>query len=255
MIPASVRLGAYLLGLLSLRGLEAVSADHAPTTPRLSRWVSNLSLGAMNGVVISLVCTTCFLLTTRGLFPFRFAPLAALELSPWARLLLEVLILDLLAYLLHWSYHAVPLLWRFHLVHHSDLDLDVSSASRFHLGEVVVSSVVKLAVVGLLGISPAGLVLFEVVMVACAQFQHANLRLPSRVDGVLWWTLVPPAMHRIHHTPVREDTDSNYGTILTFWDRAFRTLRRGDPAPDPSFGVPELRHPLSLPRLLALPFR
>jgi sterol desaturase/sphingolipid hydroxylase (fatty acid hydroxylase superfamily) len=134
--------------------------------------------------------------------------------------------------------------------------LDVSSASRFHTGEVLVSSILKIGVVFLLGISPQGLVVFETVMLACAQFQHANVRLPGRLESGLWWTFVPPAMHRIHHTPTGEDTNSNYGTILTVWDWLLGTLRRRPPDPKPSFGVETLRNPQSLGamRLLVLPF-
>jgi sterol desaturase/sphingolipid hydroxylase (fatty acid hydroxylase superfamily) len=151
---------------------------------------------------------------------------------------------------------VVPLLWRLHVVHHSDLDLDVSSASRFHTGEVLVSSILKIGVVIVVGISPQGLVVFEAVMLACAQFQHANVRLPGHLEAGLWWTLVPPAMHRIHHTPTREDTNSNYGTILTVWDWLLGTVRRHPPDPTASFGVESLRDPqaLGITRLLALPF-
>ena len=115
---------------------------------------------------------------------------------------------------------------------------------------------IAIGVVVLVGISPQGLVVFEAVMLACAQFQHANVRLPVRLEAGLWWTLVPPAMHRIHHTPTQEDTNSNYGTILTVWDWLFGTLRRRPPDPMSSFGVEALRDPQSLGiiRLLVLPF-
>jgi sterol desaturase/sphingolipid hydroxylase (fatty acid hydroxylase superfamily) len=142
-------------------------------------------------------------------------------------------------------------------VHHTDLDLDVSSASRFHTGEVLVASIVKLGLVVVLGIAPLGLVVFEVVMLACAQFQHANIRIPATLESLLWRAIVPPAMHRIHHTPIRADTDSNFGTILTLWDSLFGTFHRRAPDPVASFGVPEMREParLGLVSLAVLPFR
>jgi sterol desaturase/sphingolipid hydroxylase (fatty acid hydroxylase superfamily) len=174
------------------------------------------------------------------------------------RIPIDVLLLDLLVYLLHRAYHVVPFLWRLHLVHHTDLDLDVSSASRFHAGEVLVSSLVKLAAVAFLGISPAGLVTFEALMLFCAQLQHANIRVPRRVEDVLWGTFVPPAMHRIHHTPTAADTNSNFGTILTLWDRLLGTLRRRPATAPPAFGVSEERDEKDLGRLfvlLLLPFR
>jgi len=256
MTQTLVRMGTFLLGLLGFRGLELLSPDHPPTVPLRPRWIANLSLGALNGVIVSAVCASCFVLAAPGVIPWPLAPLRAFSLGPWLRIPLEVAFLDLLVYLLHRSYHAVPFLWRFHAVHHSDLDLDVSSASRFHAGEVIVSSAAKVLVVVVIGISPAGLVAFEAVMLACAQLQHANIRLPQRLDTLLWRTLVPPAMHRIHHTPTRQDTDSNYGTILTAWDALFGTLRRRPGEPIARFGVEGLRpQPLGVLVLAALPFR
>jgi sterol desaturase/sphingolipid hydroxylase (fatty acid hydroxylase superfamily) len=165
-------------------------------------------------------------------------------------------VLDLAVYLLHRAYHRVPLLWRFHSVHHSDRDLDVSSASRFHLGEVAVSGAAKLGVVQLLGISFPGLLAFEIALLLAAQFQHANLRLPRRLEAALVTVLVPPSMHRVHHHPERVSTDSNFGTLLSVWDRLLGTYRPRSPS-DREFGLehyPEADRlgPLAL---FLLPFR
>jgi sterol desaturase/sphingolipid hydroxylase (fatty acid hydroxylase superfamily) len=143
----------------------------------------------------------------------------------------EVLLLDLLVYFPHRAFHV-------------------------HVGEVVVSAVSKFSAVQLLGISPAGLVAFEVVMLLAAQFQHSNVRLPAVVQRALWTALVPPAMHRIHHHPLRAATDSNYGTLASVWDRAFSTLRTEAPS-DREFGVPDLpeAESLGLVALLLLPIR
>lgn len=251
------RFAAFVLGLLGLRGAEVLAPDHPPTAPLRSRWVTNLGLGVANGLIVSLACASCYALSARAGFASRFQLLPALGLDGWTRIALEVVLLDLVTYLLHRAYHVVPVLWRLHVVHHSDLDLDVSSASRFHTGEVLVSSILKVGVVVLLGISPLGLVVFETVMLVCAQFQHANIRIPAEVENGLWRTLVPPAMHRIHHTPTVSDTNSNYGTVLTVWDWLFGTLRRRPPDATISFGVESLRDPraLGITRLLALPFR
>jgi sterol desaturase/sphingolipid hydroxylase (fatty acid hydroxylase superfamily) len=188
--------------------------------------------------------------------PWRWGALEVLPLPPWLRLVLELLVLDALVYLLHRAYHRIPVLWRFHQVHHTDLDLDVTSASRFHAGEVLVSSAAKLVVVALLGISPFGLISFETAMLLAAQFQHANVSLPAAMERPLWWVLVPPAMHRIHHYPARAETDSNFGTILPLWDRLFGTFR-SEPRPVSSFGLPEHRDErrLGLPALLTMPFK
>src|SRR5262249_46235928 len=251
-----VRSIAFLVGLLGLRGVEVRRAHHAPTVARRPRWIANLGLALVNGVLVSLLCAACFVLTARGRLPAPFAPLSRISV-PWVQVLGAVVLLDLITYLLHRAYHKVPLLWRFHLVHHTDLDLDVSSASRFHTGEVLLSAFVKLGLVVLLGITPLSLVIFEIVMLACAQFQHANIRIPARLDTILWKTLVPPAMHRLHHTPNRADTDSNFGTILTLWDSLLGTMNRRAADPVASFGVPQSRDPdrLGLASLAVLPFR
>jgi hypothetical protein len=124
-------------------------------------------------------------------------------------------------------------------------------------GEVLFSSVAKLGAVAALGIPPAGLVVFEVAMLACAQLEHANIRIPARLEPILWRTFVPPAMHRLHHAPNRRDTDSNFGTILTLWDSLLGTMNRREADEEPSFGIPQMRDPkaLSLVLLAALPFR
>jgi sterol desaturase/sphingolipid hydroxylase (fatty acid hydroxylase superfamily) len=256
MTGSFLRFGAFVLGLLGLRGVELLAPDHSPTAPLRARWLVNLGFGAVNGIIVSLACASCYALSAQGEFAGHLGLLRGLELSAWTRIPLEIVFLDFVTYLLHRAYHVVPLLWRLHVVHHSDLDLDVSSASRFHTGEVLVSSILKIGIVVLVGISPQGLVIFEAVMLACAQFQHANVRLPGRLESGLWRTFVPPAMHRIHHTPTREDTNSNYGTILTGWDWLFGTLRRRPPEPMPSFGVETLRdsRSLGITGLLVLPF-
>lgn len=256
MTGSLLRFGAFVLGLLSLRGVELVAPDHPPTVPLRARWLLNLGLGAVNGGIVALACATCYLLSARSGFAAQLGFLRPLNLGAWVRIPLEIVLLDLVTYVLHRAYHEVPLLWRLHVVHHSDLDLDVSSASRFHTGEVFLSSILKVGFVLVVGISPQGLVVFETVMLACAQFQHANIRLPARLEAGLWRTLVPPAMHRIHHTPTRDDTNSNYGTILTVWDALLGTLRRHTPDPVASFGVETLRDPrqVGAARILTLPF-
>src|SRR5512141_753140 len=210
-----MRLGAFLAGLLGFKSVEMLEPHHEPTAPLRLRWITNLCLGLVNGILVSLLCASCFFLTAQGRLPAGFAPLPRLTSSVSVQIVVGVVLLDLLSYALHRAYHRSPFLWRFHLVHHTDLDLDVSSASRFHTGEVLFSSVVKLGAVIVFGIPPSGLVVFEVVMLACSQFQHANIRIPARLESILWRTFVPPAMHRLHHSPKPKDTDSNFGTILT----------------------------------------
>jgi sterol desaturase/sphingolipid hydroxylase (fatty acid hydroxylase superfamily) len=252
----TLRFGCFLAGLIGFVAWELVARHHHPTVPVSRRWLVNLSLGAINGLVTSVVCASCLLLASIEAAPWRYGVFNVLPAPGWLRVVLEVLLLDLVVYLLHRAFHRWPLLWRLHRVHHTDRDLDVTSASRFHAGEVVVSGVTKFTTVQLLGISPVGLITFEVFMLLSSQFQHANIRLPARVERTLWKVLVPPAMHRIHHHPLRITTDSNYGTLTSAWDRLFGTLRAAAPS-DREFGLPESPRapPLGLVELLLLPVR
>jgi hypothetical protein len=160
MAGSLLRLGAFVLGLLGLRGVELVAPDHLPTAPMRARWLVNLGFGAVNGIIVSLACASCYALSAQSELAAHLGPLRGLGLGVWTRIPLEIVLLDLVTYLLHRAYHAAPLLWRLHVVHHSDMDLDVSSASRFHTGEVLVSSILKIGVVIVAGISPQGLVIF-----------------------------------------------------------------------------------------------
>lgn len=251
----SLRLPLFLFGLVTFLSWELARPHHRAKPRRVGRWLENLGLAAINGGVVTAVCYICFFVAAQGWAPWRHGPFHTLESLPALRIVLEIATLDLIAYGLHRAYHATPLLWRFHAVHHTDADLDVTSASRFHLGEVAVSSVAKLGAFTLLGISPIGLVAFEVSMLLAAQFQHANIPLPARLERALWWTFVPPAMHRLHHYPEQRLTDSNYGTILTLWDRLFGSLRQAErPA---RFGIEgaAVRPPAGVARLFAYPAR
>ncbi len=256
MTQGALRLVFFLGGLFTLLSWELTAPHHPPTVSRGRRWLANLAFAAINGVAISAVCLACYGLAAREAWPWRAGLFEAARFAPWLRWPLEIALLDLVVYGLHRAYHRVPLLWRFHAVHHSDRDLDVTSASRFHLGEVAVSGAGKLATVVAFGISPTGLVAFEIAMLLAAQFQHANLRLPRRLESALQLVLVPPAMHRVHHHPERASTDSNFGTLLSLWDRLFGSFRRRSPS-DREFGLsqyPEAER-LGPLRLFLLPFR
>ncbi|HVT60725.1 MAG TPA: sterol desaturase family protein [Thermoanaerobaculia bacterium] len=255
MTQGSLRVAFFLGGLFTLLSWELVKPHHPPAAPRWRRWLANLGLALINGSVVSALCIMCITLAERRAAPWRYGLFERLSVPRGIRLGLEILVLDLLVYLLHRLYHRAPFFWRFHQVHHTDLDLDVTSASRFHLGEVFSSAAAKLAAVQSLGISPTGLVAFEISLLLAAQFQHANILLPRLLERSLWWTFVPPAMHRVHHHPTPE-MNSNFGTLVTAWDRLLGTLRRSPVEPS-AFGLPELRNEekLGLWTLLQMPFR
>jgi sterol desaturase/sphingolipid hydroxylase (fatty acid hydroxylase superfamily) len=169
------------------------------------------------------------------------------------------LLLDFAIYLQHMALHAVPALWRLHRMHHADLEFDVTTGSRFHPIEIVLSMIIKLAIVAALGVPPVAIFAFEIVLNATAIFNHANVRLPASVDRLVRWLVVTPDMHRVHHSVLTPETNSNFGFNLPWWDRLFGTYRDQptDGHEAMTVGVAELRHPseLRLDRMLTQPFR
>ena len=177
-------------------------------------------------------------------------------LPAWAEGALAFLLLDYTNYLWHILNHKVPLLWRFHLVHHVDLDLDVTTAVRFHFGEIIGSVLFRGAAVVLTGASPLLVLVYEIVFEAATQFHHSNLRLPLRLERALSKVFVTPRMHGIHHSVFRSETDSNYSVIFSWWDRLHKTLRLHVHQQTVTIGVPSYHNPqeLTFGFLLKLPF-
>jgi sterol desaturase/sphingolipid hydroxylase (fatty acid hydroxylase superfamily) len=172
-------------------------------------------------------------------------------------LIATFLLMDYAYWWWHWVNHMVPLFWRFHNVHHTDLDLDVSTAARFHFGEMLFSVAFLSFAVILFGIDPIALLVFFISFEAATLFHHSNWRLPICVERLLNHVLVTPRMHGIHHSIVQRETNSNWGTIFCWWDKLHRTLRRDIPQNEITIGVAAYRdeHELTLGKLLALPFR
>jgi len=153
-----------------------------------------------------------------GLFPW-------LGLPKWLTLVLTVVVMDWVIWGQHWLFHKYPLLWRLHRMHHSDLAFDVTTSLRFHPLEIVLSMAIKMVVVVLLGAPPVGVLVFEVLLNGVAMFNHSNIQLPQRWDSILRWVMVTPDMHRVHHSSIMKETNSNYGFNLSCWDRLFKTYR------------------------------
>ena len=178
-------------------------------------------------------------------------------LPVWAELLLTVAVMDFILYIWHLLNHEVPLLWRFHRVHHSDLNMDVSTATRFHIGELAISAVIKIALVFFLGASVLGVIIFESALVLYAQFHHSSLKVPLWFEKIFWILFVPPSMHRIHHSVIIKERNTNYGTIFSAWDRGLGTLLRDVDQNRIRIGVGAYPQPekLNFHHLLAMPFR
>ncbi len=181
---------------------------------------------------------------------------AAAHALPWgpAGLVADLLLLDFLIYWWHRANHVVPVLWRFHAVHHYDRFLDTTSALRFHFGEVLLSAVARAAVIVLLAIPLSSVLAFEALVLIAALFHHSNVRLPAAFERALSRVVVTPSIHWVHHHRVRTDTDANYSTILSLWDPLFASRSPHRRSPDMAIGV-EAREERPLPGLLVAPFR
>jgi sterol desaturase/sphingolipid hydroxylase (fatty acid hydroxylase superfamily) len=183
------------------------------------------------------------------LLPFR--------VPHWLLIIVGVLLMDYLYWWWHVALHLIPFMWRFHNVHHSDLDMDVSTGVRFHFGEVIMSVPFRVAAVALLGVDFWALIVFELLFESINLFEHSNWRLPIGVERLLNHILVTPRMHGIHHSIVQRETNSNWGTIFCWWDLFHHTLRRDVPQDAITIGVASYRDEaeLTLLKLFALPFR
>jgi len=180
-----------------------------------------------------------------------------IPMPQWLRIMVSFLVMDYAYWWWHWANHMLPFFWRFHNVHHTDLDMDVSTATRFHFGEMMFSVAFLCVAKVLLGIGPMMLLVFYVAFEAATLFHHSNWRLPIQLERILNHVIVTPRMHGIHHSIVQRETNSNWGTIFCWWDRFHRTLRRDIPQNAITIGVAAYRdqRELTLGHLFALPFR
>lgn len=224
-----------------------------------SRWITNLGLVAINTLVVRFVFPTAAVGFAWQVEQLGWGFLHAVELPFWLAFLLGAVALDFVIYLQHILFHAVPAFWRLHMVHHSDLDFDFTTGVRFHPLEILLSMGIKFATIAALGPPVLAVLFFEVMLNASSMFNHSNIRLAPKLDRVLRRVIVTPDMHRVHHSWVRSETNSNYGFNLSCWDRLFGTYQ---PQPAAShehmtIGLENLRDPtkLTLRRLLSLPWR
>ena len=222
---APLRLMAFI-GLLALfAGVEAIWPRRARVQPRRRRWSTNLAVGVINTLVLRLAVPVLAVGAAVWAQAHGIGLLNVLAVPHWLAFAVALVALDLTIYAQHVAFHRVPVLWRVHRMHHTDRDVDATTALRFHPVEIVISMGVKIAVVLALGAPPAAVILFEVVLNGMAMFNHANLRLPGPLDSVLRRVLVTPDMHRVHHSVIARETGSNFGFNLSIWDRLFGTYR------------------------------
>lgn len=219
----AVRLGAFGLVFLAMATWEAAVPARSRRLGRASRWGANLGLALTNTLLARVALpVTAFALAAVGMEE-GWGLFNRVDLPAWAEVALAVVALDLVVYFQHVLFHAVPVLARLHAVHHADPDFDLTTGIRFHPLEIVLSALIKLAAVAALGASPLAVLLFEVLLNATAMFNHANASLPARMERWVRPVLVTPDMHRIHHSVLEAERNSNYGFCLSAWDRLFGT--------------------------------
>lgn len=254
----TIRLGVFTLVFAVMALWEWVSPRRARSVPRSARWPSNLGLLAVNAMVARVVVPMAAVGVASAVEARGGGLLPLLGLPGWAQFLVALVVLDLVIYLQHVLFHASPMLWRLHRMHHADTDVDATNGLRFHTLEILLSMLLKMAVVWMLGPPAAAVVVFEVLLNALAVFNHSNVALPAGVERRLRLLVVTPDMHRVHHSWHAEEHNSNYGFNLTLWDRLFRTYRAEpkDGHQGMTLGLPEFRAPewRRLDRMLVQPF-
>ena len=237
---------------------EIIAPRRSLSNPRTTRWFNNLMLTLLNSLLV------------RWLFPITAIGFAIYsreqhwgifnisEIPKWATGIMSIIVLDLTIYAQHVFFHKIPFFWRFHRMHHTDLDIDVTSGTRFHPVEIIISMGIKMAIIGILGAPPLSVLIFEVLLNGTSMFNHSNVFITYRIDKLLRTFLVTPDMHRVHHSVIIKETNSNFGFNFPFWDRIFGTYR-GQPASGHeamTIGLANYRNQkwLTLPWMLAVPF-
>ena len=253
-----IRLG-FFFGILVIMFLWEMAAPRRPlSTSKITRWISNLGMVMIDSITVRLIFPAALtgvtiLAQQRGWGLFN-----QLELSDVSKIIFSVLILDLAIYLQHVMFHSAPLLWRLHMVHHSDMDIDVTTGVRFHPIEIMLSLGIKMMAVILIGAPPASVLIFEIILNGTSMFNHGNVRYYQWIESFLRLLVVTPEMHRVHHSTIRWETNSNLGFNFPWWDRLFGTYR-DQPAKghlEMTIGLDQYKEPqkLTLPWLIVLPF-
>jgi len=253
-----LRLGFFAGVLALMMVLESLWPRRSRRCDRLLRWPANFAIALLDTLLLRLLFPAAavgfaVVMADRGIGLFNQVSIP----EPIA-IVVSMLLLDLSIYVQHVIFHRVPVLWRIHRMHHTDLDIDVTTGARFHPLEILLSMLIKCGVIAIIGAPAMAVLLFEVLLNAGSMFNHANLKLPARLDRALRWLIVTPDMHRIHHSVRPAETNSNFGFNLSWWDRLFRTYTEVPAAGHEKMqlGLAEYQttDELRITRMLALPF-
>jgi sterol desaturase/sphingolipid hydroxylase (fatty acid hydroxylase superfamily) len=256
---AAIRLGGFA-GIFATMALwELLAPRRKQAFGRVRRWPSNLGVVVIDTLLVRLVFPTTAVGVALLAEQHGWGLFHVLTMPAWLTVVAAVILLDLAIYFQHVLFHAVPVLWRLHRMHHADLDFDVTTGVRFHPVEILLSMGIKLGVIAALGAPAVSVLIFEVLLNATSMFNHGNVRIRSSIDRVLRWLVVTPDMHRVHHSILARETNSNFGFNLPWWDRLFGTYRAQPAAGHEAMtiGIEQFRdsRELGLDRMLVQPFR
>ena len=254
----TIRISVFLsiFGLMAIWELLAARRKLGELKGR--RWTGNLGIVLVDTTVVRLLFPAGAVGIALAADEFKWGLFHHIDLPYWSEVLLSFILLDLAIYLQHMMFHAIPALWRLHMVHHADVDIDVTTGIRFHPIEIVLSMLIKILVIAILGAPVVAVVAFEVFLNASAMFNHANVRIPLGIERLLRWLVVTPDMHRVHHSVEAKEHSTNFGFNLSCWDRMFGTYL-DQPAKGHegmSIGLSDFREPRwrSFLRILQMPF-
>lgn len=255
---ATIRM-TFFVGIFVVVALVELGVPRRPlTTSKTGRWFANIGIVIINTVVLRLLVPAGALGISVWVGRQGWGVFNYVDWPFWVEVILSVILLDFVIYLQHLMFHAVPLLWRLHMMHHADLDYDLTTGTRFHPIEIIISMGIKAVAISVLGAPPVGVIIFEILLNGTAMFNHGNFYIPLGVERILRLLVVTPDMHRVHHSVLPSETNSNFGFNLPWWDRLMGTYRaqptKGHDGM--TIGLNQFRDParLTLPRIIALPF-
>jgi sterol desaturase/sphingolipid hydroxylase (fatty acid hydroxylase superfamily) len=254
----AIRLGCFIVIFALMAIWETLAPRRPLNTSKTARWFANLAIVFIDSAVVRLLfpilpVALALLVQQKG-----WGLMNSLVTPTWLLVVVGVMVLDLVVYLQHVMFHAIPALWRLHMMHHADLDFDVTTGLRFHPIEIVLSACIKLAAVVVLGPPAIAVLIFEILLNGTSMFNHGNIRIPFNIDRLLRLLVVTPEMHRVHHSVVIKETNSNFGFSFPWWDRLLGTYREQPAAGHKgmTLGLSQFRDPgrLTLPWMLVMPF-
>jgi sterol desaturase/sphingolipid hydroxylase (fatty acid hydroxylase superfamily) len=253
-----IRLG-FFFGIFAILAIwEMIAPKRALKTPKIQRWLGNLGVTFINSFLLRTVFPVLAIDVAVIGYEQGLGILNKIEMHGLLSGLIAIIILDFSIYVQHYAFHVLPHPWRLHMMHHTDMDIDVTTGARFHPIEILLSMCIKVSVVLIIGAAPWAVLVFEIVLNATSMFNHSNIRIPVSIDRVLRLFVVTPDMHRVHHSVIIKETNSNFGFNFPWWDRIFKTYRAQPEMGHTgmNIGLANFREPkkLTLPWMLAIPF-